>query len=304
MDVVHVETLLEAITKRELYQLTERLNSAGVRHLYFKGTALAYTYYQRPAERRRIDSDMLIETRDRDEVEKILKDLEFYKAGESSEEAYSYQAAYFKDTDWNTIVLDLHWNISNRPVFRNLLSFSEAWQRSVPASKLSPSARVFGPVHSLVIAIVHPLMHHHGEQDPIWIQDQRLICNSLQNEDWRVLVEISRIKGINRIVTKQLEILIREHGVKIPAFVINSLSVQAATEATWIFSRLNKSLRAQKALDFLYSRSAGEAWRLVIATLFPCSNYILKKYGLSDTLFSRMLLPLLYIWRIISGLAR
>src|SRR5688572_3448865 len=122
--------LIEKVIHSELSALTTTLNASNLRHLYFKGTALAYTLYEIPSQRSRCDSDIFIRAQDKQAVGEILLKQGFHCDIIAGEDQIAHQKAYTKEYPWCQVVIDLHWQISNRPLFRQLLNFDEAWSQA------------------------------------------------------------------------------------------------------------------------------------------------------------------------------
>jgi len=284
-------SLNEKLVHRELQKIIDSLNANGVRHLFYKGTALAYTVYSSPESRPRLDSDILISPKDRARAGTVLMDLGYLPEPSSAENSLSYQRAYVKVSRWVRVVIDLHWKISNRPAFQNMISFEEAWPLSVAAPRLSPSARVFHPVHALLVATAHPYMHHHGEQDPIWDEDLRLLSHCMSDRDWDNLFELAHTKGVLQILQ-----------LHFPDRCPQPLKEIYPEEPSWDFVSNIHSTLGEALLDFKHSTTWKQKLMILRGHLLPNPEYMIDKYKIPR---SRLfLLPLYYINRWIFGFKR
>ena len=57
-------------------------------------------------------------------------------------------------------VFDMHWKISTQPVFDSVLTYGEMLPRAQPVPALGPHAMTAGLVDALLLACIHPVMHH------------------------------------------------------------------------------------------------------------------------------------------------
>lgn len=296
----NVESILqEGLLRRELQTLSQAFARAGVDHLFMKGTALAHSLYEHPEQRPRCDTDVIIRESQRETAQEIFFELGYDSTGEASDVAFNYQQAYVKSTGFFHVVIDLHWRISNRPLFADLITFEEAWSRSNACPGLGPSARVFGPVHALVLSLVHPFMHHHGERDPVWDEDQRLLASTFTQVEWLSFWELCRFKRVSRLVMLQLRVLRAAYPGEFDAAfaVLSMMPDHESFEASRLYGTFNKSIAAQKVLDIVFSGSMSGSWLIGRETFFPAPDYMFAKYGISKKASSWLLLPWLYIKR-------
>jgi len=297
--------LIESLLRRELDTFSLCMQDAGIDHLYFKGTALGYTLYASPAQRARLDTDILIRPADKEHVEQILRQRGFDSEPASGEDEITYQKAFIKQTEWSRIVIDLHWQISNRSLFRDLISFDEALALALPAPRLGSAALVFGHIHALLISVVHPYMHHHGEQDPIWAADQCLIAHQLSAKEWQEFLALAEGKKVLRLTLNQLNYLSDKHHLALPNLVTEKIAARnRLKERSWAYADGNPSLIRQWLLDLIYAPSQRARLRQIKGTLIPEGRYMLHKYGLPDSWNCRLLLPLLHFHRVVRGLVR
>src|SRR5262245_13100335 len=114
---------LDAAREVELRRVLDALRAAGVESVLIKGAALAYTHYQRPELRPRIDTDLMIVESARDRTARTLESLGYQQAIET-DGALSVAQYHFHRTAQGGIshVLDVHWRISNVLAFAHVLS--------------------------------------------------------------------------------------------------------------------------------------------------------------------------------------
>ena len=148
--------LRESLIAREMWEEQHRrvvaqgldaLRGAGLGPLLMKGTALAYTHYDRPAARVRGDTDILVDEHHRAQAFAALEKAGFSRelaAGGTSLGAEATFRLRDRMGEWHDI--DLHWRLNSSPVLARVFSHRElvARARTIPA--LHAAARCPGRV--------------------------------------------------------------------------------------------------------------------------------------------------------------
>src|SRR5207247_8298772 len=121
------EALLEAGRESELRGVLSGFAAAGVPALVIKGAALAYSRYPEPWLRHRNDNDVLVRGDGAKAAGCVLSMLGYQPGANALPgELANHQLPYVKtDRLGFRHVVDLHWKISNRPLFANVLTFDE-----------------------------------------------------------------------------------------------------------------------------------------------------------------------------------
>lgn len=172
-----LRTLLDAFAKR------------GIRALILKGTALAYSVYDAPELRPRGDTDLLIDERDAASVRDTMESLG-YEAQLTSGDTLALRQQSFSRGGH---VYDVHWDVVNPAMLRDALPFAELAMRAVAVPRIAPDA--FGLSHpdALLLACLHRVAHHHGNERLIWLYDIHLLREAMDSDDharfWRVAAE-------------------------------------------------------------------------------------------------------------------
>ncbi len=122
----------DAARGRELVRVVERLESRGCAPVVFKGAALAYTHYEQPWLRPRIDVDVLVAEAQRHVASREFLDLGYTRPPFVSGQLVMYQEPFVRaEPGGLEHVFDLHWRVSNPQAVSRVLSHAEIAARSI-----------------------------------------------------------------------------------------------------------------------------------------------------------------------------
>jgi hypothetical protein len=304
------QAMYELAHRAELNRVLRALDSAGVKPLLLKGTALAYSHYPNPALRPRGDTDLLIPLAGRNATERTLEQLGYAKGEGVEGEFISYQTTWSRSDKFGaTHDLDVHWRVNNSQVLAKLFSYDELASRATLLPALGPDARALTPVDALLFACIHRAGHvnapyyvdsvAHFEIDRlIWLYDVHLLVSRMSAEE---LDEFATLAGAKRIRAICRDALLRtseRFATRLPSHVLEALSNTGLAEPSACF--LTGSRMRQMTYDF----GALEGWGDRIAWLkelaFPSARYMRWKYADAAITW----LPILYARRGLSGMAR
>ena len=127
-------------------------------------------------------------------------------------------------------VFDVHWKISTQSVFADVLTYDElaAWAEPVPA--LGPNARAAGVVEALLLACIHPVMHHRNADRLIWLYDIHLLASRLSDVDLERFAARAVRKQVAAICLHQLLLTRARFGTRVSGALIETLSSPGAAE--------------------------------------------------------------------------
>ncbi len=295
----------EAIKKSELSCVLNALDDyAQITPLIYKGAVLAYREYPAPFDRPRLDTDMLIHKDQRKQVEDVFTHLGYKPILCSDTNILSYQQAYIKIDDFKVQhVFDVHWSISNRELFKNILTHQELLSRAEPLVPLSSKAMVFSRVDSLLMGCIHPVMHHHDCEDKTWIQDIILLSKKMSKENWQQVIELAKDKGILKILYRGLRLASENSRDSVPTFILAELRKYNLYEPTQIFLEGNLSDYRIMAMDLMAKPDFASRFNYLSAVLFPPKDYLLAKYN-ANNYFFRIFWFILYLRRFVMGLSK
>ena len=296
----------ELLVARELSRVLAALAERNIRPLLFKGSALAYAIYPHPSLRPRNDTDVLVPERDVPGARAALAALGYGDAVQCDGELLFRQFELRRLDDLGARhVLDVHWAVSTQAAFADLLPYEELRPRSVPLTALGPHAAGFGLVDALLLALIHPVMHHKNDERLLWIYDVHLLAGRLERAGFTDLVHRARAKRIAAICARGLERARRLFGSAVPDGVLAELDAMPATDqptARYLAPGrgwLDETVSSLRGLGSWRKRL-----RLVKEIAFPSPAYMLRAYGVAGSGWSKALLPALYAHRGMRGVAR
>ena len=284
----------------ELRLCLDALGRAGIPVLLMKGGQLAYSHYERPDLRPRLDSDILIQVEARSRVDRVLVDCGYTAEAQLPGELVMYQATYTKRRQSALIhALDVHWRIANPQVFGGILSFDELSAEAVQVPGLGPSARGLAPAHALLLACIHRVAHHFDSGYLLWLYDIHLVASRMDRSEWTHFVDLAQARGVTAVCSHGLRQAIQCFGTSVPPEVMATFSqarqspVEAATAAYLTKRRHVENIVADiRALPTWSSRA-----RLLLEHAFPPARYMRNVYAPS----SHLPLPVLYAQRAVRG---
>ncbi len=279
------------------------LHAAGVEPILFKGAALAYSVYASPELRPRSDSDVLIREQDYATARDVLASLG-YAETLTCEELFG-QVRWTRTTSLGiTHALDVHWRISTQSLFAGLVTYDELAESSIPLRVPGSAARGAGLVHALLLACVHPVMHHRNEEVLIWSYDVHLLARQLSHEHWQQFVRLAADRGVRAICAEQLGRASRRFGTRVPEMVVADLQFAGDREATSDYLAKGRQWRHEFASNVAGVHRTLPRLKLVKQVLVPTREYMFRAYGVTPTPWATLLLPALHVHRLVRGAAR
>ena len=297
----------ELTRQRELARVLEALAAAGVQPVLIKGTALAYTVYGAPAWRPRHDTDLFVRREDLPAVRRAMGALGYTAPPYCDGDLLFHQFALTKvDALGTEHVFDVHWKISTQAVFADILSYADLAADAVAAPALGPHARAAGALHALLIACIHPVMHHRNAERLLWRHDIHLLASGLSSGELVQFAGLAEEKGIGPICARALTGSQEAFGTPVPGHVLSRLG---ATGNEALLAYLNPGRRwHHELLSSLRALRWRGRLRLMREVLLPAPRYMLGAYGITSRAHGFALLPALYlhrnvcgIWKILAG---
>ena len=206
-------------------------------------------------------------------------------------------------TDTHGIVhrFDCHWKISTQQVFADLLTFEEASARSIAVPALGAHARTLAPADALLLACVHPVMHHRNAQSLLWMFDVHLLAAALANEELERFADAAIAKKVSAICAQQLSAAVLKFGSRIPDGIMRRLGAGREPEPSAAYLERRRGW-GNELLDSLRGLPRWrDRLRLLREVAFPAAAYIRQAYGFERLWFGTALLPALYLHRIMAG---
>jgi hypothetical protein len=275
------EAALEGLRGRETTRVLASLREAGVTALVLKGAALAHTHYPAPHLRPRGDTDLLVRLDDRAKARDALGGLGYRRERSVLRDAVHTQWMFRRYEGRAPHTMDLHWAISNRPLFAGMLAFEELRRDARPVASLEAGALAPAPVHALILACVHRVAHHDDAPNLIWLYDIKLLAEGLSPREWDAFWQLAVEKRIVALCREGLALTARQlrlaeetarasapPGPRAPGDE-PSVAYLGGAGARW------RSL----LLDVRDAAGAGARLRLLAGLAFPHPAYMRSAYG-------------------------
>ena len=294
------ETAREMLRREELAGVLDALATRGVRALLLKGTALAYTVYDTPIARPRVDTDLLIDRRHQAIVRAALEERG-YVAPPYCADVFS-QFEMTKTDEFGMVhVLDTHWKISTQPVFADVLTYEELWPRAVPVGALGAAAVALCAVDALLLACMHPVMHHRNDVRLLWVYDIHLLAAGLTPTELDEFARLAQAKKIAEICAHGLRLAHTMFETPFPAELLADLERQDRIEPSAEYLASERRWHHETIASLRALPRFGERVRLLRRVLLPTPQYMLGAYGLRGKPLGAWLLPALYLHRNVRG---
>jgi hypothetical protein len=301
--VAREDAAREALRRRELTAVLDALAASGIRPILIKGTPLAYTVYEEPSLRPRGDTDLLIRRDERESVRRVTGALGYEATNYSDGEFLFHQFEMAKDDAFGVPhALDFHWKISTESVFADLLVYEELAGASASVPALGASARGAGPVHALLLACVHPVMHHRDLERLIWLYDIHLLASRVTASALDGLARLAVRKGVAAICAHELELAHARLGTRVPEPVLRALAAAGPAEPSAAYLEPERRWSDELVSNVRGLTRWSDRLRLLREVAFPSPGYMLRAYRLDAFAAAGALLPALYVHRGLRGL--
>lgn len=284
--------IYEELQHRAVGDLLDRMG--GVPSVFFKGASLAYGVYGTPADRMRLDWDLLVPSAAVASADRALRNAGFVIDVKTPLGIRFRQQTYRRPAGDGECAVDLHTGVFNAPALADRIRFEPLLERSIPLPALHASARGAGDADALVLAALHRLMHHAGETRLIWDNDIRMLATRLAQR-MSAVEDLARAWGAGPLVAVEIMRAFREAGDDPPDSVRSAIDALAAqTSDLRAFAVENRARSDDFAIDW---RTLGWRGRLALArqTFFPAASFVRASSG------SSLPLPVLYLRRILRG---
>lgn len=278
--------LWEATHSAALARLLDALDARAVEAVLMKGTSIAYSLYEEPAARRRGDSDVLVRPADLEKARATLTECGWYRNddphGLINQEGWLIEVAGFVHA------LDLHWEPSDRPVLQRVLAADDFFAHKRALPRLSPSAH--GADHALTL--VHETlnqkwheMHGYwaergrmkGSRRLIWSVDFDSLARSLDESEWKRLVDLCEERGVGPLVAEALRGASGDLATPLPEDVLGELEARPTDPDVAAYFATSDSI-GEFWLDLRTANSWGQRVGMVRDRALPPRSHLVEKY--------------------------
>jgi hypothetical protein len=296
----HEAAAMELLRGREIAVVIGALASSGVDPILLKGAPLAYTVYDSPGSRPRADTDLFVQRDQIEAVKQTMAGLGYVEPPLSGGELIFCQFAMEKRDRFGVDhAFDFHWKISTQSVFAGVLTYEELAAAAAPVPALGSCARAAGPVHALLLACVHPAMHHRNVERPIWLYDVHLLVSRQTEPELERFAASAVEKRMAVICAHQLTLTRARFHTRVPDCVMEKLSADREVEPSAVYLQPERRWHHELASNVRGLGRWTDRLRLLREVLFPSARYMRQVYQLDGA--GVMLLPALYVHRCVFG---
>jgi Uncharacterised nucleotidyltransferase len=295
-------TATELLFQRQLITVLDDLAAENIYPVVLKGTALAHSLYESPAARPRADTDLLIRWNQVDRVRRVLGRNGYAAPTQCDGELLFCQFSLKKTDEFGLIhALDVHWKISTQSVFADVLRFDEIAALATPLPALGGQARMAGPVHALILACIHPVMHHRNAESLIWTYDIHLLASRLSDREFAAFVELAVAQQVSAICAHQLARARRWLGTRVPDAAMARLAAGGDHEPSAAYLQPGRHWGDEMLANLRGLPRWSDRLRLLREVTLPGPTYMLQAYGVASSSLGSALLPFLYCHRLVLG---
>lgn len=292
----------ELLHRQEITAVLNALAAERIHPILFKGTPLAYDVYDAPHLRPRTDTDLLICRAQVDAVRRTLEPLGYSSSLLCDGELLFCQFDLERTDEFGIAhAFDVHWKISTQSVFADVLTYDELDAHARPVPTLGPHARGAGLVHALLLACLHPVMHHRNVERLIWIYDIHLLASRLSAAELDRFVDLAATRRVLTICRHALSTSRALFRTDLPESLLRRLDDARGDEPTAVYLQRDRRWHNELSSNLGGLPRWGDRVRLVREVLLPAPSYIWRAYGLAPGPLGTLLLPVLYLHRSLRG---
>jgi Uncharacterised nucleotidyltransferase len=272
--------LISMCQEAELRSLLQYLGDMQCQCLLLKGSALANWAYASPELRSCGDVDVLLPSRELAEQLAARLSTAGWKHFETSGDLVAYELLCTRSTPMGVQVdADIHWQLSNSPLFANAFRFDELYAESICISSLGGAARGLSPIHACIHACVHRALNLSiGVEDKLkWLYDLDVLAQRFESVDWERLTDLAIAKGLAGVVVNGLQAAAQTFNRALPEAHINKLRQASAVESLDATRLSDWRYMQSKTYQSLTSYSARVRW--LWQRVFPSRDYMRYIYG-------------------------
>jgi len=279
-------------------KVLDAIGGAGVEVLVLKGALLARTVYPAPETRIRTDIDLLVNAERVEDAYSALRGIGFAPSYEVHGGAPMTQAQWIRRGDSPLHAVDLHWDLSNRPLLKDRFQFQSLLDRSTDLpGHVRPVAGLCAG-DALLHACTHYFGHHSGEFRPDqWLLDMDLLWRAMGEGEDEQVAEAALSIGVGSLLAEGMRLSADRLETPVEKDWLEALQGASRRERTRRFMQTPRF----RLLEIFHSASEEKGVRAAMRNLrgvfFPPAAYMFRKYPGS----SKWALPWLYVKRMVGG---
>jgi hypothetical protein len=276
------KALHSLIREHECRRALALIEQACIPVLLLKGTALAYWAYDSPYSRERGDIDLLFRNKDDVAVAvRLLADLKFDLVETALPgDLISFEVTCRRGVEHGVpLEIDLHWHLSNTPMFAFRFSFDELMREAIALPKLAPHAFGLAPIPAYLHACMHRIQNVaiDCENNLKWLFDLYVLGKTFGADDWQKLAVIAVEKKLAGVCVDGLLAAEAYFGSQAPFLIIEQLKRASESESMDV-SKMGSWLYIQR-MNFLAYPTMRLRLRWLRQRLLPDFAYMKNYYG-------------------------
>lgn len=281
---------MEMARQEEFNAVFKKMQSAlGLQPIFLKGQALAFSLYAHPWHRPRVDIDALLERDDVPRLVDLLVEQGYQKLVGVDGDLVLPQTIVRKTSHGASHMWDVHWKVSNRPAFTDILTYRTLRESAVPVRAGDISILTPDRPDSLLIACLHLMGHHTADPRLIWLYDIHLLAAALGGtERERFLDKAMDRPPVRAACHAAFELTQRYLPAERTDDLRRALDPGARARQRAGRTYLTRLAEDARAVD------QGNRLRFVRQHVFPSADYMMKRFAIR----SRWQLPFWYAVRI------
>jgi hypothetical protein len=292
--------------EKQISEISDTFSKRGIRVLFLKGSAMAWSVYPDPVLRAFADIDILVVPESLNSAWEILESLE-YKSMEKifdiSKESQIEELFAYDNKKEDRLLIELHWDLHCFSGIKNKDTVNDLFSRSIKVKVPSFSIETPDHVDKLIHSALHMFLNHAHDIRLNWIFDIALIAKQLKVPyDWQMLQERSVSWNARYAVELALKMAELWTDFKIPDAFSNFSFWPEPSEVESV-NWHNVKLKDKSCLNLLALRmpqnlNCFKKLHYYCRSLFPPAIYIRKKYPARPLPFSYVKYWLKWIPRI------
>ncbi len=292
-DIALHEAAIELFRTNQLQSVLSACREQGLQPLVIKGAALAQTLYPSPELRARCDADIFIDMGDIDHLKAVMQAQGYTILGNTYK---SHQFICSRHAVKSlSMTFDVHWRISNSPLFARSLNYQAALDQSIEID--ADGNRGLSPVHALLLACMHRAGNvNHDPDRLIWLYDLHLLVSGMGPDEQSAFARLALDTGVQDVCLEGIARSREYFNTELSQEAMTLLS-DTAYSVTGNASLKNSYLGL--VLDDLKNLKSWRArYGLMHELLLPSAGELLRKYDKESLLW----VPWLYGRYLFNGL--
>jgi len=204
----------------------------------------------------------------------------------------SYQTGMrYTDECSLTHTVDIHWRLTNRHEYRDILGFESIYGSAVQISRFPFTVCAPNRVYALCLPGLHLVGHHSDAPRLIWLYDMHLLLQQMADDEIDDFVALIHDHGLNDVASQALGELHRHISAEHVPDILSRLGGQQGA-ALQIESRRALMISNLRSFPTLSGR-----FKYLLALAFPRIEYMEQQFNPG----SKLLIPWYYVYRIFRG---